>query len=240
MQKIVSTGFEPEVVQKPQNSLPLRDDEKARMRVWGRTFHTANVSLLAKKRKRMQLSAEREEINLTYLPFIIKATLKALKESELLGLPFFGQRNQPPKIQDINIGLITKTKKGAICPLLRGAEYLSIFEISQELSRLTDRARKEKLNNDEIGVATLTLNNFTTIEATFNSPFLKESEVWLLGIGRVWEKVAPTKEGSYLQKFLPLSLTFEKKKIKSAKAKEFLYNIDYHLGDPNLLTEKRM
>ena len=118
------------------------------------------------------------------MPFIIKAITTALKE-----FPTINAHYQDGKLlcsSAVNLGIAVDTPQGLVVPVLKNAEtMIQLQEISQKLSDLTDRARRNKLNREDFEGATLTVSNVGTIGGTYASPVIVSPQVCIVAIGKI-------------------------------------------------------
>ncbi|GAB4458084.1 MAG: pyruvate dehydrogenase complex dihydrolipoyllysine-residue acetyltransferase [Anaerolineae bacterium] len=199
------------------------------------TFDEVDVTNLIALRRHLQPEAERRGVRLTYLPFIIKATIQTLKE-----FPYFNasldMANQKILLRRYyHIGVATAVPEGLLVPVIRHADQQNLLQLAGELSRLTEAARQRALSLAELSGSTFTITNFGSFGAQQGTPIINPPEVAILGCGRIEEKPV-VREGQIVARaMLPLALSFDHRLIDGATAGSFLNRLKMLLADPNLL-----
>ena len=184
-----------------------------------------NISKLYKLRKKEKLALEKKGIKLTYLPFIIKASIATIKE-----LPIFNSSIQGEEIiikKYYNIGIATETPAGLMVPVVKDADNKTMSQIAKQIQPLYIRAKKRELSLEELKGSTFTITNYGSIGGIYATPIINPGESAILGIGRIFDR-----EG---RKILPLSLTFDHRVIDGAQASRFIEKVKTYLEDPDHL-----
>jgi pyruvate dehydrogenase E2 component (dihydrolipoamide acetyltransferase) len=199
------------------------------------SFEEVEATNLVALRKHLQPEAERRGVRLTYLPFIIKATVQVLKE-----FPYFNASLDMTQQKIIHhryyhIGIATAIPEGLLVPVLRHADQISLLQIAAELNRLTELAQQRKLNPAELSGSTFTITNFGSFGAYQGTPIINPPEVAILGCGRIEEKPVVVAGQVEARLLLPLALSFDHRLIDGAAAAQFLGRLKALLADPNLL-----
>lgn len=179
---------------------------------------------------------EKEKISLTYLPFIIKAVIAALKEHPILNSSLVGEEIILKKFY--NIGIAVDTNAGLMVPVIKNAEHKSVVELATELERLVIQARQRKIAIEDLKDSTFTITNYGSIAGKYATPILNGEEAGILGVGRIFESVAYEKNKIINKKMLPLSLTFNHKILDGGEASRFLKSLKIFLEDPDHLLIK--
>jgi len=174
---------------------------------------------------------KREGIKLTYLPVIIEAAVKALKEFPLLNASVDGTRIILKK--KINVGVaVALEDTNLIVPVIKNADMLNITGLAKELNRLAESARKNSLKPDDIQGGTFTITNFGTFRNTIGTPIINQPQVAILGVGVIEKKpsVLETPDGDVIaiRHKMFLSLTYDHRIINGAYAGAWLRKVaDY-------------
>jgi pyruvate dehydrogenase E2 component (dihydrolipoamide acetyltransferase) len=199
------------------------------------SFEEVEATNLASLRKHLQPEAERRGVRLTYLPFIVKATVQALKE-----FPYFNASLDMAQQKIIhhryyNIGIATAVPEGLLVPVLRHVDQMNLLQIAAELNRLADLAQQRKLSPAELSGSTFTITNFGSFGAYQGTPIINPPEVAILGCGRIEEKPVVVAGQVEARLLLPLALSFDHRLIDGAAAAKFLGRLKALVADPNLL-----
>ena len=197
----------------------------------------ADVDKLVTLRATEKKSAEAKGIKLTFLPFIIKAVIAALKQHPSLNAALENEEIILKKYY--NIGVAVATDAGLLVPVIKGADQKSILEIAKEIDTLAEKAKSRKIDLGDMKGGTFTLTNYGSIGTTFGTPILNFPESAILGLGRIYDKPVVEKGAIVIRKVLPLSLTFDHRVLDGAEAAAFMRDLMGYLADPaRLLAEK--
>lgn len=193
------------------------------------------VSKLVAFRQRMKPAAEKKQIKVTYLPFIVKAVIGALRAFPPLNASIDDDKGEIVYKKYYNIGIATDTDNGLMVPVIKEGDRQSIWNIAQQINELAHKARDGKLAPDDMKNGTFTITNIGSAGGQFFTPVINYPEVAILGIGRIAEK--PVVKNGLVQAapVLGLSLSFDHRLIDGATAQEFLNYLKALLEDPELL-----
>jgi pyruvate dehydrogenase E2 component (dihydrolipoamide acetyltransferase) len=199
------------------------------------SFEEVDATHLVNLRQHLQPEAEKRGVRLTYLPFIIKATVQALKE-----FPYFNasleMAQQKIKLHHYyHIGIATAVPEGLLVPVIRHADGLNLLQLAAELNRLAELAQQRKLGVEELSGSTFTITNFGSFGSHQGTPIINPPEVAILGCGRIEEKAVAIAGQVAVRHILPLALSFDHRLIDGAAAGQFLSRLKALLADPNLL-----
>ncbi|MFQ5990055.1 MAG: dihydrolipoamide acetyltransferase family protein [Candidatus Methylomirabilales bacterium] len=183
-----------------------------------------DMTAIAQFREREKAAfAERWGCPLTFLPFIIQATVTALKQFPYLNAWVQGDRIVLKR--DINIGIAVALPDGIIVPVLTGAETLSLAEIAQRTDDLTRRAREKRLNPTEVHGGTFTVNNLGVSGILLATPIIVQPQTAILGIGAVTRRPMVVGDVMTIRSMTYLCLSFDHRVIDGAMAGQFLQGI---------------
>ncbi len=198
-------------------------------------FDEADITDISKVRDKEKKIADKKGYKLTYLPFITKACIVALKEYPYVNSSIDKESNEIILKKYYNIGIAVDTPEGLIVPVIKGANKKSIKELAMDMEKLSDKARDRSISLDEIEGGTFTITNLGTIGGSFFTPILNYPESAILGLGKIREEIIKKGKKKIVKKTLPLSLTYDHRIIDGALAAKFLNTIVKHLEDPDLL-----
>jgi len=188
---------------------------------------------LVKIRKREKEKAEKKGIRLTYLPFLMKALVLAMKEFPLVNSSFEEEEEETIIKKYYNFGFAVDVDgQGLIVPVLKGVDLKNILDIAKELKELGDKARQRKLDLQDLRGGTFTITNFGSIGSTFATPIINYPEVAILGVGRMREKPIVLEGKVEVRPMIPFSLSFDHRVLDGAYAIRFLNAFILHLQDP--------
>lgn len=194
-----------------------------------------NVTELDKLRKKYKETLREEGVNLTYLPFIIKASITALKELREFNASLDEVNQEMVYKNFYNIGIATDTERGLMVPVIRDADKKSIVEIAREIADLSERAKENKLDLSELQGGTFTVTNYGSIGGHFGIPIINHPEAGILGLGRIVKKPIVENDEIVVGNILPVSLSYDHRIIDGASGSRFIVVLKELLMDPEML-----
>ncbi len=194
-------------------------------------FDKVDITELEDMRRSMQSINSKDNSKITLLPFIMKACTKALQEfpDTNSSLAPNGQGLILKKYYHIRIAV--DTPEGLMVPVIRDVDKKNIFELSNELAEISQKAREKKLVPDELSGGTFTISSLGGIGGTYFTPIVNPPEVAILGVSR--SKVEPVFNGADFDAklLLPLTLSYDHRVIDGALAARFMKFLNMQLSD---------
>ncbi len=194
-----------------------------------------NVSALVNFRNEQKGLAESKGIKLTYMAFIMRAVLLAIKEYPIFNSSFDEANEEIVFKNFINLGIAVDTKEGLIVPNIKNADQKSVFGLATELASLAEAAKNRTVQLDQIQNGTFTITNYGAVDSLFGTPIIKYPEVAILGIGKIHKKPIVENNEISIADILPLSLAVDHRIIDGADAGRFLIRVKEYLSNPMLL-----
>jgi 2-oxoglutarate dehydrogenase E2 component (dihydrolipoamide succinyltransferase) len=163
--------------------------------------------------------------NLTFLPFILKATVDALKEYPVLNASIV--EKEVHYHRDVHLGIAVALDDGLIVPIIRNAEEKSILGLAKSIADLAERARTKRLTPEEVQGGTFTVTNFGSFGSVFATPIINQPQVAILGVGRAVKRpvVLPDTDAIAVRTMVVLSLSFDHRLIDGATADKFVSRV---------------
>jgi pyruvate/2-oxoglutarate dehydrogenase complex dihydrolipoamide acyltransferase (E2) component len=175
-----------------------------------------------------------EQTQLSITAFIIKAVAEALNEFPLLNSSL--QDGQIILKQHRNIGIaVARAQEGLIVPVIQHADEKNVFEITQILTTLINRARDNKLSIGDITNGTFTITNVGMLGVTFNTPIINPPESAILGVGAIIKRPVVVENEITIRSIAYLCLSYDHRFIDGTPAVKFLQKIKQLLQDPESL-----
>ena len=198
------------------------------------------VSGLVALRKSVAPAAEAKGIKLSYLPFIVKAVVFALKDYPYVNASIDDSTHEIVLKRRYHIGMAAATDDGLLVPVIRDADRLTVLEIATEITRLTEGARARTLGMADLRGSTFTVSNFGSVGGFFATPIINPGEAAVLGLGRIVERPWVVEGRVEPRPILPLSFTADHRLIDGELAMRFLNALIGRLEQPGrLLLEMR-
>ena len=181
-------------------------------------FDEADISVLNKKRIELKKEGEKKNIKVTFLPFIIKAVIKSLKEFPRFNSSLDHLGENLVLKNYYNIGIAVDTPTGLVVPVIKNADNKSILGLSEELINLSERARNGKLKPDEFKGGCFTISSLGGIGGTNFTPIINPPEVAIMGVSKsIWKPVYDHKNKEIVPTFMmPFSLSYDHRVIDGA------------------------
>ena len=121
--------------------------------------------------------------NLTWLPFVIHAAAKALRETPIMNAVVSGESTVLKK--EIHIAVAVDTEKGLLVPVLRHTDRMSLSEISAAMDDFGARAKSGKISPDELSGGTFSITNPGIKGNLFGTPIINQPQVGILRLGQI-------------------------------------------------------
>jgi len=192
-----------------------------------------DVTKLAEFRQKEKEEAEKKGVKLTYMPFVIKACVLALKE-----FPYVNSSLVDEDIvikQYYNIGIAVDTPHGLMVPVIKHANEKTLLEIAREIWRVAELCRTREVQLKDLQGGTFTVTNVGSLGGEFATPVINHPETAILALGRISDKPIVVDDKVEIRKILPLSLSFDHRVIDGAMAAKFVNKIKLDLEDPDKL-----
>ena len=194
---------------------------------------------LVETRDRLQSRAADRDVDLTYLPFVLKAVVAGLREYPILNSRLDEDAEEIVVQDDYNVGVATATDAGLMVPVVRHVNEKSILDIAAETRAVVEKARDRTIAREEMQGGTFTVTNFGAIGGEYATPIINYPETAILGLGAVRERpfvVERDGESAVVPRHvLPLSLSIDHRVIDGAEAARFTNTVMDFLRDPELL-----
>lgn len=181
-------------------------------------------------------NVQKMDIHLTFLPFIIKAVVEALKESPHFNASYDHEKQEIIVKNYYNIGLAAEAKDGLKVVVIKDADKKSILQIAKEIQELHEKIQNETITLGEMNDSTFTITNIGSLGGGFLSvPMINYPEVGILGVHMI-KDMPVVKEGKVVVgKVLPVSLSFDHRVVDGAEAVKFANAVMKYLEDPDFL-----
>jgi pyruvate dehydrogenase E2 component (dihydrolipoamide acetyltransferase) len=191
----------------------------------------ADITDLDEFRKQMKPEAEARHVKLTFLPFVLKACVYALKEHPQFNASLDHTGENLILKRYYHVGVAVDTENGLVVPVVRDADRKGLYEIAAELMELSAKARNRKLTPGDLQGASFSISSLGGIGGTFFTPIVNHPEVAILGVGKMsWQPVH--RDGAFVPRLvLPLSLSYDHRVIDGADAARFTTRLSELLSD---------
>lgn len=199
--------------------------------------HEVDMTKIVGLRARAKASfAEREGVNLTYLPFIAKAVIDALKIHPNINASYNEDTKEIIYYDAEHLGFAVDTNQGLLSPVIHNAGDLSLAGLARAIVDIAVRARSRSLKPDELSGGTFTITNIGSQGALFDTPILVPPQAAMLGTGAIVKRLrvvvdASGNESIGVHSICYLPLTYDHRLIDGADAGRFLTTIKHRLEE---------
>ena len=181
----------------------------------------ADMTELVLLREAFRGSAEKRGVRLTYLPFIIKALVPALKEFPYVNSSLDEHAGNIALKKYYNIGIATDTAQGLVVPVVKDVDRKDIFELAGEITNLSEKARTGQLGLDDVRGSTFTITNVGAIGGLFATPIINLPEAAILGLHKIAKRPVVRDGKIEVRDTTYLSLSFDHRVMDGAYAARF-------------------
>jgi pyruvate dehydrogenase E2 component (dihydrolipoamide acetyltransferase) len=195
-----------------------------------------DVSELVRLRDRMAKHVEKQGTRLSYLPFIVKAVVAALKASPRLNATVDDEKGELVVRSVYHIGIATAAPDGLIVPVVRHADQKSVTQLAREIQDLAERGRAGKLARTELTGSTFTITSLGALGGVLATPILNYPEVAILGVHKIQRRPVYRSDGTIgPADLMNLSISLDHRVVDGAEGAQFLAAVKAYLEDPHQL-----
>jgi pyruvate dehydrogenase E2 component (dihydrolipoamide acetyltransferase) len=175
------------------------------------------------RRKYREAYEERSGVKLTYMPFIVKATVDALKAFPVLNSSVEG--DNIVYRHEVNIGMAVALDWGLIVPVIRGADEKNILGLARAVVDLAERARNKRLKVDEVQGGTFTITNPGVFGSLFGTPIINQPQVAILGVGTIEKRPVVRDDAIAIRTMAYFALSFDHRIVDGSDADRFMAHV---------------
>jgi 2-oxoglutarate dehydrogenase E2 component (dihydrolipoamide succinyltransferase) len=200
--------------------------EQTTARAW--TLVEVNVDHLVKTRTRAKESfREKYGVNLTYLPFVVRATTDALLEYPLVNARLDGDNVVVHKY--VNMGIAVSYDQGLIVPVIKGADGMNTVGIARAIADLAERARAHQLKPDEVQGSTFTITNPGPYGSIASLPIISTPNTGILSLDAITKRPVVIEDAIAIRSMVNISMSWDHRVIDGELATRFLARVKQNL-----------
>lgn len=198
------------------------------------TFDECDFTRIVEFRAKHADRIEKEKgVRVTFMPFIVVAAVKALKEFPLMNA---SMTNDKVIVKHYyNIGIAVARESGLIVPVIKAADQKGIVQIMKDLKELGDKARSERLMPADIEDGTFSLTNAGGYGALNSTPIISQPQVAILGIHAIQKRPVVRDNQIVIRDMMNMGLSFDHRLIDGHYAVQFLRTLIGYIEEPELL-----
>ena len=201
-------------------------------------FITVDVTEMMELRQRVAARREFAGIKVSPLLFVARAVLWAAKRTPIINSTWDEAAGEIVVKHYVNLGIAAATDRGLIVPNIKGAESMSLLELAQALTALTDTARAGKTSPSDMSGGTFTITNVGVFGVDTGTPILNPGEAAILAFGAVRRQpwVVGTGDDERIEPrwVTQLAVSFDHRSVDGQQGSEFLADVAAVLRDPGL------
>lgn len=180
-------------------------------------------------------------VNLTYLPFFVKAVVEALVSHPNVNASYNAETKEMTYHEDVNVAIAVDTPRGLLTPVIHKAQELTLPQIAQAIADLADRARNNKLKPTELFGATFTITNIGSEGALSDTPILVPPQAGILGTAAIQKRpVVVSVDGAdaiAIRQMCYMPFTYDHQVVDGADAGRFTATIKDRLETGNFAAD---
>jgi len=217
-----------------RKTIAARMAESKRTAAHVTTVDECDFGALVELRERIKGEFQDEHgVKITYMPFILKASIAALKEFPEVNASIDGDEIVYHRFH--HIGIAVHTEAGLVVPVVKHADRKSMVGLAKEIDDLASRARERKLEMDDIQGGTFTLTNAGGFGAILSTPIISQPESAVLGIHKIVERPVARDGQVVVRPMMWFGLSYDHRLVDGTPAVLFLRRVCELLEDPERL-----
>jgi pyruvate dehydrogenase E2 component (dihydrolipoamide acetyltransferase) len=194
-----------------------------------------DVTALQACRESLREPAQARGVKLTFLPFIVKAVVSALKKHPMLNATLDEEKGEVVYHGRYDIGIATATQAGLVVPVVRRADRKSLLEIARDVEQLAQTARTGKASLEDLQGSTFTITSLGAQGGLLATPIINFPEVAILGVHRMKERPVVRNGQIAIGSVMLLSLSFDHRLVDGHVGAAFAYDVIALLEHPERL-----
>ncbi len=195
-----------------------------------------DASELVRLRDRMAKHVEKDGVRLSYLPFLVKAVVAALKAHPRLNATMDDAHEELLVRSVYHIGIAAAAPEGLIVPVVRDADRKSVSELAREIQDLAERGKAGKLSRTELTGSTFTISSLGALGGVMATPILNYPEVGILGVHKIQRRPVYRADGTIgPADLMNLSVSLDHRVVDGIEGAQFLAAVKAYLEDPHQL-----
>jgi 2-oxoisovalerate dehydrogenase E2 component (dihydrolipoyl transacylase) len=196
--------------------------------------YVEDVDMKALELLRQDLNEARDadQPKLSYLPFLIRALVRVLRDFPQCNAHFDDAANVVKRFKSVHVGIATQTDNGLMVPVVRNAETLDLWQCAAEIARVAEAARSGKLKRDELTGSTITITSLGALGGIVSTPVINWPEVAIIGINKA-ELRPVVRDGQVVARLMMnLSSSFDHRVVDGYDAARMIQALKVLLEQP--------
>lgn len=195
-------------------------------------FEEVEISELVALRQRYKQKFADKGIQLTYLPFFLKAAARALSEYPAINGEMDMENNRMLYKNYYHIGIAVDTDDGLVVPVIRDVDKKEISQLAEEIQEKARRARERSLTLDEFKDASFTVTSYGSIGGLWGTAVINYPQAGILGLGRIHQQPVVKNGEIVVGTVLPVSLTVDHRIVDGGTSSRFVNAFMAYVQNP--------
>ena len=195
-------------------------------------FEEVDVTALEELRQHLNATRPEGAPKLTYLPFIMQALVKALRESPECNALYDDEANLVTRHQAIHLGIATQTDRGLYVPVVKHVEAMDIWQSAGEMIRVTSATREGKASADDLSGSTFTITSLGRLGGLGATPIINKPEVGILGVHNAKERAVVRNGQIVVRRMMNLSSSWDHRVVDGHDGATLVQRVKTYLENP--------
>lgn len=194
-----------------------------------------DASALVTLRSRANARLAENGLKLSFLPFIIKATVEALKRFPQLNATLDEAASEIVQRRSYHMGIAAATAEGLMVPVIRNADRRSLVDLGRELDRLSAATKAGRATREDLTGSTFTITSLGAQGGLLATPVINFPEVAILGVHKIAKRAVVVNDKVEIREMMNLSISVDHRLVDGHEAAAFVGLIKESLETPGLL-----
>lgn len=191
-----------------------------------------DVTQLATLRKHLNAERSADQPKLTFLPLLIKALAKTLKDFPQCNATYDAEREVVIRHAALNVGIATQTKDGLKVPVIRQAQARDVWQLANEIADLSERARNGKATKEQLSGSSITITSLGALGGIVTTPVINAPEVGIIGINKAVDRPVVIDGQITIRTMMNLSVSFDHRFVDGFDAADMVRVIKGYIEHP--------
>jgi 2-oxoisovalerate dehydrogenase E2 component (dihydrolipoyl transacylase) len=169
---------------------------------------------------------------LTYLPFIVSALVRVLRDFPQCNAHYDSERGVIIRHRVVHVGIATQTPDGLKVPVVRNAESLSLWELAARMRQAAEAARTNRAAREELTGSTITVTSLGKLGGIASTPIINAPEVSIIGINRAVERPMVVEGAVAIRRMMNLSSSFDHRFVDGHDAAALIQALKERIEHP--------
>jgi 2-oxoisovalerate dehydrogenase E2 component (dihydrolipoyl transacylase) len=196
--------------------------------------YVEEVDVTELERLRVHLNGKRaaNAVPLTYLPFLILALTRTLRDFPQCNALHDAERGVVVRHRAVHVGVATQTSEGLKVPVIRDAQSRSLDQLASELRRVSEAARTGKATRSELTGSTITVTSLGKLGGIASTPIINAPELAIIGVNRAQERPVVSSGAIVVRRMMNLSSSFDHRFVDGHDAAALIQGLRERLEHP--------